>query len=54
MTGHAVMQAWLVNSGMLVEQTDNTWILRCNSGPNAALTFDDLIVEVTLTPETKP
>ena len=52
--GHSVMDAWLVNSGMLVEQTDNTWILRCNSGPNAALTFDDLIVEVTLTTEPKP
>ncbi len=48
--GHPVMDAWLVNSGMLVEQSDNTWVLRCNSGPNAALTFDDLIVEVNLTP----
>jgi hypothetical protein len=48
--GHAVMQAWLVNNGMLVEQSDNTWVLRCNSGPNKSLSFDDIVVEVNLTP----
>ncbi len=52
--GHAVTQSWLVNNGMLVEESDNTWVLRCNSGPNAALTFDDLVVEVNLTPQAKP
>ena len=52
--GYAITQAWVLNEGMLIEQSDNTWVLRCNSGPNAALTFDDLVVEVNLTPETKP
>jgi hypothetical protein len=52
--GHPVMQAWVLNEGMLVEQSDSTWVLRCNSGPNAALTFDDLVVEVNLTPQAKP
>lgn len=48
--GYAVTEAWVLNDGMLVEQSDNTWVLRCNSGPNAALTFDNLVVEVSLTP----
>lgn len=52
--GYAVTEAWVLNDGILIEQSDNTWILRCNSGPNAALTFDDLVVEVNLTPQAKP
>lgn len=48
--GYDIRQAWLFDYGMLIEQSDNTWVLRCNSGPNAALTFDDLVVEVNLTP----
>ncbi len=51
--GPAITHDWLLNSGMVVEQADNTWVLRCNSGSNAALTFDDLIVEVDLTPQPK-
>ena len=47
---YASTEAWLLNYGMLIEQSDNTWVLRCNSGPNAALTFDDLVVEVNITP----
>jgi len=52
--GYAITQAWVRDEGMLIEQSDNTWVLRCNSGPNAALTFDDLVVEVNLTPLAKP
>jgi hypothetical protein len=52
--GCAIMYAWLANAGMLVEQSDNTWILRCNSGPNKSLSFDDLVIEVNLTPQAKP
>jgi len=52
--GQAVMEAWVLNDGMLIEQSDNTWILRCNSGPNESLSFDDLIVEVNLTPLPEP
>jgi hypothetical protein len=52
--GYTITQDWLVNSGMLVEESENAWVLRCNSGPNAALTFDDLVVEVNLTPQAKP
>lgn len=48
--GCAIKQAWVLNDAMLIEHSDNTWVLRCNSGPNAALTFDDLVVEVNLTP----
>jgi len=51
--GHSVMQAWLVNSGMLVEHSNNEWVLRCNSGPNAALSFDDLIVAVHVITQSK-
>lgn len=54
MVGHAVTQAWVLNEGMLVEQSDNSWVLRCNSGPNESLSFDDLIVEVRLTPQARP
>jgi hypothetical protein len=54
MDGYAITQAWVLNEGMLVEESANMWVLRCNSGPNAALTFDDLVVELNLTPETKP
>lgn len=47
-----VMQAWLSNAGMLVEEESETTLkMRCNSGPNTALSFDDLIVEVTVLPQ---
>jgi hypothetical protein len=52
--GYDIREAWVLDDGMLIEESDNTWVLRCNSGPNAALTFDDLVVELNLTPETKP
>jgi len=52
--GQAVTEAWVLNDGMLIEQSDNTWVLRCNSGPNESLSFDNLIVEVNLTPQPKP
>jgi len=52
--GYSITQAWLLNEGMLVEQSDNTWVPRCNSGPNKSLSFDDLIVEVNLTPLPAP
>jgi len=44
--GYDITEAWVLNDGMLVEHSNNEWILRCNSGPNAALSFDDLIVAV--------
>ena len=37
--------AWLMHSGMLVEETGNKMILRCSDGLGEP-TFDDLIVEI--------
>jgi hypothetical protein len=39
------VDAWLVNAGMLVEETANKMILRCSDGRGEPA-FDDLIVEI--------
>ena len=39
------VDAWLVNAGMLVEETGNKLLLRCSDGRGEP-TFDDLIVEI--------
>ena len=39
------IDSWLVNAGMLVEETGNKMLLRC-SGGRGEPTFDDLIVEI--------
>jgi hypothetical protein len=40
-----VIDAWLMNAGMLVEETGNRMLLRCSDGRGEP-TFDDLIVEI--------
>ena len=39
------VDAWLMNSGMLVEETGNKLTLRCSDGRGEP-TFDDLVVEI--------
>lgn len=38
-----VLQAWLNNAGMLLEEDGNRIVLRCSSGPGG-ISFDDLVV----------
>lgn len=40
-----VMQAWLANAGMLVQEEGDVVILRCSSGPGG-VSFGDLVVEL--------
>lgn len=39
------IDSWLVNAGMLLEETGNKMLLRCSDGRGEP-TFDDLIVEI--------
>jgi hypothetical protein len=43
-----VVQAWIGNAGMIIEEEEDHMILRCSNGEGEA-TFDDLVVEVTIT-----
>ena len=52
-----IMQAWLVNAGMLIEQSGTTVCLRCNSGPTpltSPLAFDDLVITLDVIPVEQP
>ena len=48
--------AWLVNSGMIVEEQEpgpdgqRRWLVRCSSGPNDEPNFDDLVFRMELAP----